>query len=793
MIATYISAALICAFSLLVGRALLAFLGFRDRSWLEPAVGLAALFTVAGFFARAPGHATTAAIFVVLLVVAAALVLRRERRREGAGASFGSESRPGIWIAIAIALLLAIPFALSARWGLIGVGFNNDLGLHLAWAEWLKDGLGPRPDTGYPLGPHALCTTLSAIPGIGLDRAFMGMVIAIPILTGLTALAVLHDLAPGRRIVAAIFTALPYLAVSYFAQSAFKETAEALFVLAFAIALPAAWPIPPDREGRLRTLGPLAVLAAGIVFSYSIVGLAWPLATIAIFSLSIPEVRGALAPRQLGRTLSRPWVLAALGVAVVVVAVGLFGPFGFGRSVAEVQSANTFGPVNPSEALGFWTSSNYRLDTAGGAHLPWLTSAIGALALLAGLAWWLRRREFAIPAALAGGFVVYLATLTPLSGDYIRAKALMIIAPLVMVIAVRALLSAPLPGWRLPRAAWTALGAIFLIGAAYSSLLVLRDTPIGPEGHGVELRAFADTVDGKSVLYAGQDRFAQWELRGSDTEIPLLEDRKNNVQERPTKPFDTGVSYSPIDFDSFNAGTLDRFDYVITTRAAYASKTPPNFRAVAKTPSYILWKRTGRTPRNRTTLLEGGAPAAILDCSAPEARLLVGLPGKASILSTLVVGPKESWDNGAKLGLGESTSQVLTLPKGRSNLSLQYFSPVPIRLTAKPVAESGGYTLLFGNRGQELPAALDGQRPNQLSLFNDGQYWPAGSINLPAATRLRFTITVDDPNTLQRLSGYGGEAFLGELTARPVGPERTVPLKAACGHWVDYYSGGRQP
>ena len=72
MIGTYISAALVCAASLLVGRSLLAALGRESWSWLEPAVGLAALFTVAGFFARAPGHATTAAIFVALLLLAAA-------------------------------------------------------------------------------------------------------------------------------------------------------------------------------------------------------------------------------------------------------------------------------------------------------------------------------------------------------------------------------------------------------------------------------------------------------------------------------------------------------------------------------------------------------------------------------------------------------------------------------------------------------------------------------------------------------------------------------------------------
>jgi hypothetical protein len=776
MIGMYISAGLVCAASLLVGRSLLAALGHERWSWLEPAVGLAALFTVAGFFARAPGHATTAAVFVVALLLAAALALRLPYRRKEA-------ARGGLLVALVVAALLAIPFAISGRFGLIGVGFNNDLGLHLQWAEWLKNGLGPAPDRGYPLGPHGLCTTISALPGIGLDQAFMGLVIAIPVLTALTALAALSALGAVRRTLGAVLVALSYLAVSYYAQSAFKETAEALFVLAFAIALATAWPIPADLRGRLRTLGPLAVLAAGIVFSYSFAGLAWPIAAAAIFSLGFAEVRRGLAPRRLWRTLNRPSVLVgALAVLVGVVVLGLVGPFGFGKSFAEVQGANTFGPVNPAEALGFWTSSNYRLDTAGGAHLPWLTSAVAAVALVAGLAWWLRRREYAVPAALAGGILIYLATLTPLSGDYVRAKALMIIAPLVMLVIVRALLSAPPGEWRAPPAAWAAFSAVFLVGAAYSSLLVLRDTPIAPPGHGAQLRAFMPRVAGKSVLYAGQDRFAQWELRGADTRIPLIEFPDDLVQERPTKPFDLGVAYSPIDFDSFTPGTLDRFDFVVTTRAAYASKAPPNFRAVQKTPSYILWKRLGRTPRKRTTLLEGGAPGAPLECAAPETRLIVGLPGRASLMPTPVVGAKDAWDHGPTPGLGQETSQTLRLPAGHWNLSLQYFSPAPIHLLAHGAALN-----------EPLPAALDGQRPNQLTIINDGQYWPAGSLDLRAPTRVRFTVAVNDPNTLQRLTGYDGRAFLGELTARPVGPERRVPLAKGCGSWVDFYSGGRQP
>src|SRR6185436_19978736 len=64
-----------------------------------------------------------------------------------------------------------------------------------------------------------------------------GEIFAIGILTALTAIAALGDLSPARRALAAILVAISYLGASYFAQGAFKETAEALFVLAFAIYL----------------------------------------------------------------------------------------------------------------------------------------------------------------------------------------------------------------------------------------------------------------------------------------------------------------------------------------------------------------------------------------------------------------------------------------------------------------------------------------------------------------------------------------------------------------------------
>ena len=799
MIATYASAALICAVSLLVGRALLSLAGRDTWSWLEPAVGFGAVISVTGLLARAPGHGTSSTLGLVILIVAAIAVVTRHRY-DSAGAL-----RIGLPVALLVVLVLAIPFAVSGRWGLLGVGFNNDLGLHLAWAEWLRSGFGPTPEPGYPLGPHGLAVATAAVPGIGLGQAFIGEIVAIGVLTGLTAIGALGEMRPARRTIAAAMVAIPYLAASYFAQAAFKETAEALFVLAFAIFLlaPGAWP-----AGRWRRLGfllaPLA-LAGGIFFSYSFAGIAWPVAILALWSLTLPAVRRALRPRSLLRFLLRPATLLAIAViAGLAVVLALVGPFGFVHGFNKVAGSNTYGPVSPVEALGVWPAANYRLDAVGGATLPGLAGAISVLALLVGVAWWVRRREATIPIALGACALLYLVSL-PSSGDYSQAKALIILAPLAMLVIIRPLLwefpsigrrgrgrrslpavapaSPPPPppsrGRPMLRAGWALLAIAFIAGALYSSFLVLRDAPVGPAGHGAELRAFLPIVHGEPVLYAGQDRYAAYDLLGADTHVPLVEFPDDGVDPNPEKPFDTGDAYSPIDFDSFSRGTLNNFPFVVTSRAAWTSQAPANFKRVAATPSYVLWERTGQTPENRHVLLEGTEAGAWAGCASPEIRILLANPGRAGLFPGAVIGPKGAWDEGSVLGTGAGTSQSLDLPAGRWNLSLQYFSPFDLTLSAPGFEQS-------------LPAALDGQRPNTISLGNNGQYWPAGRFQSKGG-KTEFTLASADASTLQSLSGYDGTAYIGELVAVPAKPHRTVPLSQACDSWIDWYESEESP
>jgi hypothetical protein len=779
MIGTYASAALICLASLLVGRATFSLAGRRSWCWLEPAVGFAAILTVAGLLARAPGHGTSATLGIVALIVVAALVAWR-RGYEAPGAL-----GVGLATAIAIAIVLSFPFAVSGRWGLLGVGFNNDLGLHLAWAEWLRSGVGPEPDPGYPLGPHGLAVAVAAVPGLNLGQGFIGEIFAIGVLTGITALGAIREIAAWRRVVGATLVAVTYMAASYFAQAAFKETAEALFVLTVAVYLMRPQAPPRGLWPRVGWALPLVALAGGIFFCYSFAGIAWPIAIAVVWALAQPATWRALRPGRLLRILLRPWVL--LGILVLVglgVALTIAGPFGFGSSFNEVAGSNTYGPVSPVETLGIWPAANYRLDAVGGAPLPGLMGAVGVLALLAAVAWWMQRREATVPLALGAGAAVYLASL-PFTGDYSQAKALMIVAPLAMLVIVRPLVtqfgrtSVGGSASGLGRIAWSALAVVFVAGAVWSTFLALRDAPVGPPGHGAQLEAFLPIVHGKPVLYAGQDRYAAYDLLGADTHVPLVEFPDEKVSPNPEKPFDTGDAYSPIDFDSFNRGTLDRFPYVITSRGAWNSQNPPNFKRIAETPSYILWERTGPTPRDRHVLLEGTEAGARAHCNSPEVRILLESGGAASLFGETLIGNKPRWSNGSILETGETTSQTLDLPKGTWNLSLQYFSPFGLTLEAPGFKE-------------ELIPALDGQRPSSISLNNNGQFWPAGKFRSPGG-KVEFTIEAAPADWLQSLTGWDAKAYIGEIVATKAESRRTVPLRKACGGWIDWYQSTEAP
>ena len=549
MLGTYASFAAILVASGCVGQAIFRVCGRHEWSWLAPAVGLGTITAVAWGTVRLPGDGTAAAIAVGLLVVASVLFL--------IGRVSGLRAAVGVGLPALVAAVIAasLPFILERRFGILGTGLNPDMSQHLLAANRLAHGEGSRLLTqGYPLGPHSLVVATSRATGASLVHAFDGLMLAIAACATLAPLALMKWFAPWRRTAAALLVGLPYLVASYLIQGAFKETMEALWVLAFAIGLhelSRSTLVPGARRGPLVAV-PLAALAIGSIYSYSFPGLLWLAGAAGLWAVVEITMKVRRRSRSAARALVRKAALPAVVAVGVLVAVAApeigrmvnfasfetFNPPGAGLG-------NLFNPISPLEALGIWPSGDFRLDPGDGA-VPafgyYLGELLGLAALAYGLAWWLRRSEWAVPSALAVAVVLY--AYTHFAGTpYQAAKATVIAAPLAMLIAARSLLSPEqlvelgairgavgrtrtgpsgvLLRWQSPLK--TVLATLFCVAAGVSSILALVNGPVGPSTYTPALTELRPEVRGGSTLVLLSDQvlndehgrdYVVWELRG---------------------------------------------------------------------------------------------------------------------------------------------------------------------------------------------------------------------------------------------------------------------------------------
>jgi len=585
VIGTYAAVLAVCAASPAVGQAALALCGVRRWSWLSPAVGLALLCAVCWGTVRLPSHGAVSAVCVLLLTVASIGYLRR---RLDCG---GEALRTGTPVAAVALLATALPFAAEGHFGILGTSFNPDMSQHLLAADRLAAGEGSQLlHQGYPLGPHAIVVALHKGLGIGLVPGFTGLTIAVAVLASLTALTAFADQPAPLRIPAALVVGLAYMVASYFAQGAFKETMQALFFLAFVLALRETTVNPAWRALPLRFV-PAALLAVGSVYTYSFPSLIWLFGAAVLWAL-LELVRsrmpiksaspaggaaGGTAPEDASATgggggspaapgpagLMRPVLWASLVFAVLIApeigrmidfhSFETFDPNGPGLG-------NLFGQISPFEALGIWPSGDFRLSPGDGA-VPafgyFLGAAFASILLTYGtfLAW--RRRETAILSGLAAAALAYAAA--RLGGTpYTAAKAIEIAAPVATLVIVLPLLRRPV--------AW-----LYLLAAATCSLLAFANAPVGPPSYSPALTGFrADVGEGPTLVLASpvlldEDHgtpYIAWELRGGRVCI-------ESTGEAGSKP-PPGV----------------RFVVTESTSPPY-----PRLRLLRHADAYVLWER----------------------------------------------------------------------------------------------------------------------------------------------------------------------------------------------------------
>lgn len=752
MLATLCAAALVSASSLAVGQAVLKLAGLPPSSGWAGSVGFAALMALTSACVRLPGEATAAAVGTVVAGAAAVAYVRSDWHRP---------PQELLWALLGVVAFVLLPYAANARFGVLGAGFNNDTALHLIWTEWLASGgeRGVEPSPGYPTGPHAITAAVGALLGVASDRALMGMVMAVPLLSLFAFWSLLGDLRRDRRAAGALLVTLCYLSAVYYVQAAFKESVQ---VLLFAGSIAFAAHVGALRARALLVPG---VLMAGFFYNYSYTGIAWPVLTLLVWGgavlvqrrgTSVGEVRAALRGAELRR--AGLGALLVVGAAAVLLAPELSRIPDFVRQLGSSPSqtgvigatnlGNLTGQVSSFEAFGLWPSSDFRLAPQP-AFWKYALGGLGLAATLAGSIWCTRRRLLLLPAAGIASAAIYLV-LEARESVYIAAKGLAILAPFAILPAVLWLFT---QGRR-----WKGIAAVaFAEVGLYSSFLVLAGASVGPRETGDELAKLGPAVEGSSVLALVNDEYVRWHLRSARGVTGMY-----FFGARPEKRFADGVA---ADIDTAPTDAINAHRYVLTTNTPYASTPPGALKVVRRTRLFTLWRRDGQVPE-RKTLVEGGTPGGRLDCSTPDGRAIAAKRGWAVVVPR----PVELHLEGPQRFAGEAGQQVsISLPRGRWDVSLQYTSLHPLEFRG-------------GGLSGELPPVLD----------RAGSFRLVGRINHPAAGPLNLTLRVDRPSPVP--TAIRG-AIVDRVAATRAGARaRVVPLSRACGLYVDWYTlGPRRP
>jgi hypothetical protein len=803
MLSALLAGALIVVASLLLGSAIMAIAGLPRHSAVGPATGISALLVICGVAIKLPGHAVTAAAVTGVALVGCFVVFGRTRVPAGT-------VRIGAIVAvIGAALVVAIPFAASGRVGILGQGLvNDDMASHLLFTEWLGSHAGPTPDLikdGYPLGPHAIVAATAKVSGASLIEGFAGLTGAIAVLLALTAYGVLGGVRGWLRVPGAVLAASPYLAAAYLAQGAFKEPLLALALLGFTLGLPALRGAWSGSGGSPRAVIPLGVIAAGTIYNYSFPGLAWLLGAAVVWMLVIAirereasrsfidglrlreRFRGAKAALWLGIGIP---IVAALPEIFRLASFSNFEAFSPSGTGPTVGFGNLRQQLNPLEAFGIWPSGEFRITPAN-STTPEIAFYFGALLAVIAFAWALgralSRRESALPSALLAGTLLYLASLA-VGTPYTQAKALAIAAPLIMVIAVRGLLSADsLPGeeadvpegegagWWRPRPlrpitgfAVPLLTVAFAAAAAFSTLLPLRQSAVGPDYHLQEMLRMRPIVDGQNVLFLGRDNFVSWELIGSEVYAPIT----NHYDVEEVHPLYRATDLNAkFDWDNVPPFVMNKFKWVVTTSAAMQSQAPPGFVPRLRTGDFILWHRDDPVGQRRT-LYEPINPGAPLDCDNPEQAPITKVDGTATVFTVQPVVGKV-WNPSPALTQTKPAHMRLYLTPGRWDLSIQYASTQPLDVTAS---------------GPGLALPFSTELRTNLLFRGPSPYYPVGTFEVKRAGTVIVNVDVGDPPLVGRLLRTESKAYLSGLAAtRSDPPRETIPLRQACGRYVDWY------
>jgi hypothetical protein len=275
-------------------------------------------------------------------------------------------------------------------------------------------------------------------------------------------------------------------------------------------------------------------------------------------------------------------------------------------------------------------------------------------------------------------------------------------------------------------------------------------------------------VDGQNVLFLGRDNFVSWELIGSEVYAPIT----NHYDVEETHPLYRATDLNAkFDWDNNPQFVMNHFNWVVTTSAAMQSEAPPGFVPRLRTHDFILWHRDHPVGPRRT-LFEPLNPGAPLDCTDPAQAKLSRLNGIARVFTVQPVIGKV-WHPSPELTQTKPAQQRLDLTPGRWDISIQYASTQALHVTGT---------------GGALAAPFSADLRTNLLFRGPSPYYPVGTLTVKRPGQVLFSVDVADPPLFGRLLRTESKAYLSGLAlTRADPPRQTVPLRRACGRYIDWY------
>jgi hypothetical protein len=674
----------------------------------------------------------------------------------------------------AVFALYAAPVVLTGKATFLGYTLLGDTSIHFALIDWvMSHGFHAVPNgppssthaalasylgTAYPLGAHTALGAMRPLVGQDVAWIFQPYLALLAVFTSLAIYAILERAIEQRWLLAlaAFLAAQAGLVYAYALEGSVKEMAT-IALIALLVAVVADY---VRRRGGLRAVAPLAVTSAAAIGVLNASILPWLGPILVAVLVGLLWSRGLRSWRDAALEAGLFAAIAALLSFPSLWVVSHFVSTTTTTFTSASELGNLFAPLRAWQAFGIWPTGDFRLPLLDHAAAAYGLMGLEALAVVLGLLWALRRRS-GWPLVFFAVSAIGWAYVTARSNGWGDAKALMIVSPAVVALAMLGVASL----WqadRRPEALVVAAALSF--GVLWTNALAFHGADIAPRARLAELSTIGHRFSGQGpTLYTEFEEFGKHFLNEAD---PTGTDE--SWQDPPRAKFangaGTGFGYSS-DVDQLAQPYVQRFRTLVLRRSGSAARPPSNYQLAFTGRYYEVWQKTGAPPAIAHLPLGAGVqPGAVPPC--PQLKGLASFGGSriAYVERPLLPELDPATVQHPRAWLVDRADVTSLIPRGPGAIS------GPITVT-----EPSRYRVwVLGSLDRGLDVIVDGRRVGSAKgqLNPRGQFIFAGEVTLSPG---RHTVTLARrPRRLLYPGDGGRNRWVGPVVFDPASDTRVV-------------------